>query len=153
MDSDLLPNGVIIEETIVAETFIPTAPATKLQLRLPVLPFIGPANVNRATGTICTQGVATDQFGRGPIDVRAEVFAHNPEPIAPGSPPDSGATPGMVSGITFTVDPLPGAVCAEPPNPPITQYIVVWIQMQDGTWCHITQPFAGQCAAANDCGD
>jgi hypothetical protein len=141
------------EEFVAAGTFAPSVPATRIQIQLPVLAFLGNANVNRNSGTICTKGTAVDQLGQGPTQVWVQVFANNPEPIPPGAPPGAGATQGNVSGRNFTVDPVPGAVCAEPPNPPITQFIVVWTQMQNGSWCHTTQPFAGQCADTNDCGD
>jgi hypothetical protein len=141
------------EEFVAAGTFAPSVPATRIQVQLPVLAFLGNANVNRNSGTICSQGVASNQLGQGPTQVSAQVFANNPEPIPPGAAPGPGATQGNVSGRNYTVDPIPGAVCAEPPNPPITQYIVVWVQMPDGSWCHTTQPFAGQCANTNDCGD
>jgi hypothetical protein len=145
---------MVVEEVVVVETnLVPTPIAVKIQIQIPVLSFLGNANVNRNTGTICTRGLAYDQFGQGATQVWAEVFANNPEPIPPGSPPDSGAIQGNVSGRNFTVDPVPNAACAEPPNPPLMQYIVVWVQMPDGSWCHMTQPFAGQCADTNDCGD
>jgi hypothetical protein len=151
-DNDAI--SVRVEEHYVAQgTFAPSAPATRIQIQIPVLAFLGNTNVNRNSGAICTRGTAFDQFGQGPTQVWAQVFANNPEPIAPGAPPGSGATQGNVTGRNYTVDPLPGATCAEPPNPPVTQFIVVWTQMQNGAWTHTTQPFAGQCADTNDCGD
>jgi hypothetical protein len=149
-----MPQVEIVEETVVIETgIIPAVPAYKITIQMPLPPFAGPASVNRDTLTVCASGTAFDQNGQGPVQVWAEVYANDPEPIAFNAAPDPGAVQGVVNGRNWLVDPVPNAICAEPPNPPIIQYIVVWVQYPDGSWRHHTQQFSGQCADTNDCGD